>query len=100
MLPGGVSVVPDEAYAGMWRVLHLTGPSDMVNRARPWDAAVFYLVEHDHQPPLERQSLMRAGRNCPDRAVQEQMGCQIRQRGARPTIRPFCVELAEMLTRN
>jgi hypothetical protein len=38
--PSGVSVVPDDTYPGMWRVRHPDGSlSDMVNRARAWDAA-------------------------------------------------------------
>ena len=38
--PGGVSVVPDGTYANMWRVRHPDGTlSDMVNRARAWEAA-------------------------------------------------------------
>jgi hypothetical protein len=38
--PGGVRVVPDETYPNMWRVRQPDGTlSDMVNRARAWDAA-------------------------------------------------------------
>jgi hypothetical protein len=36
-----VSIVPDQTYAGMWRVAHPDGRlSDMVNRTRAKDAAV------------------------------------------------------------
>jgi hypothetical protein len=36
-----VSIVPDQTYAGMWRIAHPDGRlSDMVNRTRAKDAAV------------------------------------------------------------
>ena len=38
--PGNVLVVPDDTYAGMYRVRHPDGTlTDMTNRARAWDAA-------------------------------------------------------------
>jgi len=48
-----ITVVPDETYAGMWRIQHPDGTlSDMVNLARAKDAATLIAARSVPNPKL------------------------------------------------